>query len=126
MPSNLILVVEDNEKNRKLICDVLRVKGFNVMEAESAEHGLELASTQAPALVVMDIHLPGMNGIEALAKMRALPSPTRIPTIAFTASVMPMDQQQIISAGFDALISKPVSLKALLSTITSLIGKDAA
>ena len=126
MSNELILVVEDNDKNRKLARDVLQVKGYRVIEANSAEIGLQLAAEQSPDLVLMDIHLPGMNGIQALARLREAPATRTIPVIAFTASVMPQDQREITSAGFDGFVSKPINLKEFLATIAAILGKAKA
>src|SRR3989304_3978085 len=108
---SLILIVEDNEKNRKLVRDVLQVKGYRVIEADSAEVALTLAAEQTPDLVLMDIHLPGMSGIQALARLREMPATRAIPVVAFTASVMPQDRREIMSAGFDGFVEKPINLK---------------
>lgn len=121
MANELILVVEDNEKNRKLARDVLQVKGYRVIEAESAESALPLAAEQTPDLVLMDIHLPGMNGIQARARLREAPATRSIPVIAFTASVMPQDRHEITSAGFDGFVSKPINLKEFLATIAATL-----
>ena len=123
---SLILVVEDNDKNRKLARDVLQVKGYRVIEANSAEIGLKLAAEQRPDLVLMDIHLPGMSGLQALAQMREAPDTREIPVVAFTASVMAQDQREITSAGFDGFVSKPISLKEFLATIAAILGKAKA
>jgi two-component system cell cycle response regulator DivK len=123
MANELILVVEDNEKNRKLACDVLRVKGYRVVAAGSAEAALTLVADEAPALVLMDIQLPGMNGIQALARLRQTPAAREIPVIAFTASVMPQDQREITSAGFDGFVSKPINLKEFIATIAGILGR---
>jgi two-component system cell cycle response regulator DivK len=125
MANELILLVEDNDKNRKLARDVLQVKGYRVIEAESAEAGLVLAAEQQPDLVLMDIHLPGMDGLQALTRMREGPATRAIPVIAFTASVMPQERSKIKAAGFDALIAKPIDLKEFVATITTLL-KDKA
>ena len=119
MANELILIVEDNEHNQKLAGDVLRFKGFRVLVAETAEIGVPMALKEKPDLVLMDIHLPGMNGIEALAKLRADPETKTIPVFAFTASVMPQDRREITSAGFDGFLSKPINLKEFLETINA-------
>ena len=119
MANELILIVEDNEHNQKLAGDVLRFKGYRVLVAETAEIGLPMALKEKPDLVLMDIHLPGMNGIEALAKLRADPETKAIPVFAFTASVMPQDRREITSAGFDGFLSKPINLKEFLETINA-------
>jgi len=126
MANELILVVEDNDKNRKLARDVLQVKGYRVAEADSAEAALALVGTELPDLVLMDIHLPGMNGIQALARLREMPAARGIPVLAFTASVMPQDQREIMSAGFDGFVAKPISLKEFLSTIAAKLEKGTA
>ena len=121
MANELILIVEDNEHNQKLAGDVLRFKGFRVLVAETAEIGVPMAQKEKPDLVLMDIHLPGMNGIEALAKLRADPQTKSIPVFAFTASVMPQDRKEITSAGFDGFLSKPINLKEFLDTISATL-----
>jgi two-component system cell cycle response regulator DivK len=126
MANELILVVEDNEQNQKLARDVLQVKGYRVLIAESAEAGLPLALEKNPDLVLMDIHLPGMNGIQALAKLRADPATKSIPVLAFTASVMPQDRHQITTAGFDGFLSKPINLKEFLETIAGALSRRRA
>jgi two-component system cell cycle response regulator DivK len=118
---SLILIVEDNEKNMKLVRDVLQVKGYQTIEAGSAEDGIALAQAQKPDLVLMDIQLPGMNGIEALGVLRADPGTAGIPVIAVTASVMQQDRKQITEAGFDAYIGKPINLKEFLETVRAII-----
>ena len=114
---SLILIVEDNEKNLKLVRDVLQVKGYETVEAGTAEDGLKLASERKPDLILMDIQLPGMNGIDALKALRAAPATKGIPVVAITASVMQQDRQHIMSAGFDGFIEKPVNLKNLLDSV---------
>ena len=123
MANELILIVEDNEQNQKLAGDVLRFKGFRVLVAETAEIGVPMAQKEKPDLVLMDIHLPGMNGIEALGKLRADPETKSIPVFAFTASVMPQDRKEITSAGFDGFLSKPINLKEFLDTIAATLGE---
>jgi two-component system cell cycle response regulator DivK len=121
MANELILIVEDNAQNQKLASDVLRFKGFRVLLADTAEAGIPIARKEKPDVVLMDIHLPGMNGIEALAKLRAAPETQSIPVLAFTASVMPQDRREITSAGFDGFLSKPINLKEFLDTISAAL-----
>jgi two-component system, cell cycle response regulator DivK len=121
MPGELILVVEDNDNNRMLIRDVLQATGYRVVEAETAEDGLLMAAEQRPALVLMDIQLPGMNGIEALHRLRADPTTRAISVIAVTASAMTQDRRQILAAGFDGYQPKPISVKALLQTVREML-----
>ena len=126
MANELILIVEDNEQNQKLARDVLQMKGYRVLVADTAETGIPMAQKEKPDLVLMDIHLPGMNGIEALAKLRAAPETQAIPVFAFTASVMPQDRKEITSAGFDGFLSKPINLKEFLETIAARLAQGKA
>ena len=121
---SLILIVEDNEKNMKLVRDVLQVKGYETIEAGTAEDGIRLANERKPDLVLMDIQLPGMNGIDALGVLRADPATARIPVIAVTASVMQQDRKLITEAGFDAYIGKPINLKEFLATVRKMLGEE--
>jgi len=114
---SLILIVEDNEKNLKLVRDVLQVKGYETIEAGTAEEGLKLARARTPDLILMDIQLPGMNGIDALKALRAEPATAAIPVVAITASVMQQDRQEIMRAGFNGFIEKPINLRVFLDTV---------
>jgi two-component system cell cycle response regulator DivK len=118
---SVILIVEDNEKNLKLVRDVLQVKGYQTLEAATAEDGIALAQAHSPDLVLMDIQLPGMNGIEALGVLRENPATAHIPVIAVTASVMQQDRKLITEAGFDAYIGKPINLKEFLQAVREMI-----
>jgi len=118
---SVILIVEDNEKNMKLVRDVLQVKGYQTLEAATAEDGIALAQAHSPDLVLMDIQLPGMNGIEALGVLRENPATAHIPVIAVTASVMQQDRKLITEAGFDAYIGKPINLKEFLQAVREMI-----
>ena len=117
----LILIIEDDPNSRKLVRDVLQVKGYQTIESETAEEGLRLAKEQRPALILMDIQLPGISGIEALQRLRADPDTAAIPVIAVTASVMTAQQQNVLEAGFDGFEGKPISVVALLKTIQDLV-----
>jgi two-component system cell cycle response regulator DivK len=118
---SLVLIVEDNEKNLKLVRDVLQVKGYATVEAGTAEDGIRIAGERQPDLILMDIQLPGMNGIEALKVLRADPGTARIPVIAVTASVMQQDRKHITEAGFDAYLGKPLDLKEFLATVKQIL-----
>ena len=121
MPGELILLVEDNDNNRLLVRDVLQASGYRVIEAENAEDGLRMAAEQRPALILMDIQLPGMSGIEALQRLRADPTTRAIPVIAVTASAMTQDRRQILAAGFDGYQPKPISVKGFLQTVREML-----
>ena len=116
-----ILIVEDNEKNMKLLRDVLTFKGHKVIEAIDGETGVALGQSELPDLVLMDIQLPGINGVEALKQLRADERTAKIPIIAVTASVMDQDRRVIIDAGFDAFVSKPVSLKEFMAAVNQAL-----
>jgi two-component system cell cycle response regulator DivK len=116
-----ILIVEDNEKNMKLARDVLQARGYATLEAVTGEDGVRMAIEKKPDLVLMDIQLPGVNGMEALRRMRADPDCARIPVVAFTASVTASDRSQISAAGFDGFLSKPMNLKEFLDTVKRLL-----
>ena len=121
----LILIVEDHALNRKLVRDVLRAKGYATVETETAEEGLVLAQQHKPALILMDIQLPGINGIEALERLRADPLTRAIPVIAVTASAMTHNRQQILAAGFDGYQPKPISLHGLLDAVREMLDRPA-
>jgi CheY-like chemotaxis protein len=121
MANELILIVEDNDKNRKLVRDALQFKGYQTIEAETGEDGVALARERHPALVLMDIQLPGINGIEALRQLRADPATREIPVIAVTASVMAQDRQNIMTAGFDGYQGKPISVREFLETVRKML-----
>jgi len=118
---SLVLIVEDNEKNMKLARDILRAKGYETLEAVTGEEGVKLAKEKKPDLVLMDIQLPGINGIEAFKQLRADAKTAPIPVIALTASVAPTDRRQITAAGFDAFVSKPINLKEFVATVKRLV-----
>jgi two-component system, cell cycle response regulator DivK len=118
---SLVLIIEDNDKNMKLARDVLQAKGYQTLEAVTGEDGVRLARERMPDLVLMDIQLPGINGIEAFRQLRADPKTAGIPVVALTASVTPTDRSAITAAGFDAFIGKPISLKEFVDTVKRLV-----
>lgn len=124
MKQALILIIEDNEKNRKLERDVLQFKGYEIIEAETAEEGVRLAQERLPALVLMDIQLPGMNGIDALAVLRADPRTKDIPVIAVTASAMTQDRQKIMAAGFDSYQRKPLDIREFVEAVREALERS--
>jgi two-component system cell cycle response regulator DivK len=120
---SLVLIVEDNEKNMKLARDVLQAKGYQTVEAVTGEEGVKLAKERKPDLVLMDIQLPGISGIEAFKQIRGNASTKGIPVIALTASVTPTDRTAISAAGFDAFLGKPINLKEFIDTVKRLLEK---
>jgi two-component system cell cycle response regulator DivK len=123
MPNPLILIVEDDPNSRKLLRDVLGVTGYRTLESETAEEGLRLAFEHRPDLVLMDIRLPGMSGIDALKLLRNDTEMQGIPVVAVTASAMTHHTREVMSAGFDALERKPISVSALLNTVRDLLAR---
>jgi len=121
MANELILIIEDNEKSRKLVRDVLQVKGFKTMETETAEEGLKLAVEKCPDLILMDIQLPGMDGITALKKLRADRKTKGIAVIAITASVMTNNRQTMLAEGFDGYQIKPIGVKEFLAEVERVL-----
>jgi CheY-like chemotaxis protein len=121
MANELILIIEDNEKNRKLVRDVLQVKGYRTIESETAEVGLELARGEAPALILMDIQLPGMDGITAMKQLKTEPNTQNIPIIAITASAMTNNRTAMLTEGFDGYQTKPISLKDFLGEVERVL-----
>jgi len=121
--NELVLIVEDNDKSRKLARDVLRAKGYQTLDTDNAEEGIRLARERAPALILMDLHLPGIDGIEALGRLRRDPETQRIPVIAVTASAMTEDRQKIVAAGFDGLQTKPIRLKDFVQAVGDAIAR---
>ena len=112
-----ILVVEDNEKNMKLFRDVLVATGFRTLEATTGGQAVELAAEHRPDLVLMDIQLPDIGGVEALNRLRADERTASIPVLALTAQAMHGDERQFLAAGFDGYISKPVNVLEFVSTV---------
>ena len=121
MAGELILIVEDNDKNRKLVRDVLTFKGYEVIETETGEDGVQLARERSPRLVLMDIRLPGIDGVEALRRLRAEETTRGIPVMAMTASVMSEDRQKIMAAGFDAYQSKPIAVQEFVAAVAEVL-----
>ncbi len=121
MTNEHILVIEDNEKNLKLARDLLRFRGYRVSEARTAEEGLALAAAEPPNLVLMDIQLPGMNGIQALQALRAQKATEKTPIIAFTASMMTQDRSLIMKAGFDGVIFKPIVIREFCDYVAAVL-----
>jgi two-component system cell cycle response regulator DivK len=123
MANELILIIEDNEKNRKLIRDLLQVKGYQTIDTETAEDGLKLAEEKTPALILMDIQLPGMDGITAMKQLKAAPKTNRIPIVAITASAMTHNRQTMLAEGFDGYKTKPLNLKEFLADVVRLVAE---
>jgi two-component system cell cycle response regulator DivK len=120
---HLVLIVEDNEKNMKLTRDILQFHGFSTVEATTGEDGVTLARERHPAVVLMDIQLPGIDGVTALERIRGDASTARIPIVAMTASVMKEDRERFDRAGFDGFITKPIDVRAFPGQVRDAIAK---
>ncbi len=123
MAGELILIVEDNEKNLKLVRDVLRFKGYRTLEAGTAEEGIALAGEHLPDLILMDVQLPGMDGVAALGRLKAEPRTAPIRVVALTAFAMKDDRERF--AGFDGYLVKPIDVKALPDQVWQYLGSRA-
>ena len=118
-----ILIVEDNEKNMKLVRDILQHKGHTTIEATTGSDGVRLALERRPDLILMDIQLPDIDGIAALREIRKDTALDATPVLAVSASVMPDDQQKIVTSGFDAFITKPINLKQFVATVERFLAE---
>jgi CheY-like chemotaxis protein len=123
MANELVLIIEDNEKNRKLCRDVLQVKGYRTIESESAEDGIKLANEKSPALILMDIQLPGIDGVTAMKQLKAGAATKHIPIIAITASAMTNNRTAMLAEGFDGYQTKPITLKDFLGEVERVLKK---
>ena len=117
MAGELVLVVEDNDKNMKLFRDVLQASGYDTLEATTGEDAVELAVEHEPALILMDVQLPGIDGIEALGRLRGNERTASIPVLALTAQAMHGDRERFLDAGFDGYLSKPVDVIELINAV---------
>jgi two-component system, cell cycle response regulator DivK len=122
----LVLIVEDNEKNLKLARDLLQYHGFRTLEAQDAETGLRMAKDSLPDVILMDIELPGMDGVTALEQLRVDPATAGVTVVAVTASVMPVDRERFARAGFAGVIVKPIDVKAFPNEVLSYCGRSEA
>ena len=125
MANELILIVEDDDKSRKLVRDLLAFNGYETIEAINGRDGVRLARERLPALVLMDIQLPDISGIEARERIGTDAATRHIPVIAVTASVMPEDRQRVVDAGFDGYQRKPISMKELMAAVRQTIDQRA-
>ena len=119
--SYMILVVEDNERNLKLLRDVLEYAGYDVRVARTAEDGITSAVSEPPDLVLMDLQLPGIDGMEALRRLRESPRTAGIPVVAVTAQAMKQDRERALEAGFNGYVEKPISVRAFPDQVRSFL-----
>lgn len=126
MANELILIVEDNKTNRKLLRDVLQFKGYRTIEAEMGEEGVTLAMQHKPDLILMDYQLPGIDGIEAFRRIRNSSDTAHIPIVAVTASAMPEEAKKMEEAGFDGFLTKPINVKGFVQFVADVFSAKAA
>ncbi len=117
MAKELILIIEDDERSRKLLRDVLSFHGYRTLEADNGELGVHMAQREHPHLILMDIRLPGMDGVTALGQLRADAETAGIPVLAVTASVMRGDEQRFRTAGFDGFVAKPIDVRTFADVV---------
>lgn len=120
-PSPLILVVDDHDSNREMVVDYLRAKGQRVESVNSGAAALQFVSDRRPRIIVLDIQMPDINGLEVIQQIRAEPLSAETLIIALTALAMPADQERILRAGADRYLSKPVRLSELAQSIQSYL-----
>jgi len=117
MAGERVLIVEDNEKNTKLFRDVLQAAGYVTLEAATGEDAIELAVAHEPALVLMDVQLPGIDGVETLGRLRGDERTATIPVVALTAQAMSGDRERFLDVGFDGYLSKPIDIVELIQAV---------
>jgi len=119
--THVILVVEDNERNLKLLRDVLEYAGYDVRVARTAEDGITFAVSEPPDLVLMDLQLPGIDGMEALRRLRESPRTADVPVVAVTAQAMKQDRERALAAGFNGYVEKPISVRAFTDQVRGFL-----
>jgi two-component system, cell cycle response regulator DivK len=122
----VVLIIEDNERNRKLARDILNHAGFETLEAGTAEDGLALAAERSPGIVLMDVQLPGLDGVQALHRLRSDPSTADIPVIAVTAFAMKADRERFLAAGFDHYVEKPLDIREFPRQVADVLTRGAS
>ena len=121
MTAHRVLVVEDNSKNLKLVRDVLDHVGYEVVAAGTGEEGVRLAGETEPDLILMDLQLPGIDGTEALRRIRATDRGARLPVLAVTAFAMDADRDKAMDSGFDGYLQKPLNVRELVRQVGDLL-----
>jgi two-component system, cell cycle response regulator DivK len=121
MAPAVILIVEDNPRNLKLVRDILRHLGYSTLEADNAEDGLELARSHRPELILMDVQLPGMDGVDALARLREDPDTAALVVVALTAFAMKEDRERFLAVGFDGYLEKPLDVRQFPGQVAAFL-----
>jgi two-component system cell cycle response regulator DivK len=123
--NELVLIVDDNEKNVRLACDVLQFFGFRTLEASTGGQSISLATAHRPDVILMDIRLPDMDGVEALRALRAAEATASIPVVALTALVMKGDRERFLEEGFDGYLEKPIDVREFPRQVRGFCARDA-
>lgn len=118
-----ILYIEDNPQNMRLVRKMLKLGGYDMIEAADGLTGVAVAAREMPDLILMDINLPDIDGLEATARLKASPDLAPIPVIALTANAMHGDRERFIAAGCDGYLAKPVTKNELLNTVAHFLGQ---
>lgn len=121
MPGETILIIEDNPMNMELATDLLEIAGFEVLQAGTAEEGIQVARSERPALILMDIALPGMDGLTAASLLKQEAGTGSIPIVALTAQAMKGDRERAIGAGCDGYVTKPIDTRSFIATVTEYL-----
>ena len=119
-----ILIVEDNEKNLKLTRDLLQFHGYTTIDTDNAEEGIKIAREDPPDLILLDIQLPGMSGLEAISVLRDDPITRDLSVVAVTASVMTLNRRELIKAGFDDYQPKPIEIKSFIACVKDILSEN--
>ena len=119
-----ILYIEDNPLNMRLVRKLVKSFGYNMIEAMDGITGLNMVKNERPDLVLVDVNLPGMDGLEIASTMKATPELASIPTIALTANAMHGDRERCLAAGCDAYIAKPIARQELFNTLNRFLSDD--
>ena len=122
-PRGLVLLVEDNERNRKLERELLELRAYETIETSTGEDAIELAARHQPALIVLDVALPGMDGVATLERIRSDPVTAGIPVVAVTAFAMPGDRDRLLQAGFDGYLAKPIDVRTFVDALEGVLGR---
>jgi two-component system cell cycle response regulator DivK len=120
-PPKVILYVEDDPANRILVRRVMEAQGYRVLEAENGKQGLEIAQTEQPGVILVDINMPEMDGFEVMARLRAMPQTASVPIIALTALVMKGDRERTLEAGCSGYIEKPIDVDLLPEQVAAVL-----
>ncbi len=116
-----ILVVEDNPANMKLLLAALRPQGYDLIQAIDGEEALKTAISESPELIIMDVQLPKMNGMEVTGKLREMPEFSDVPIIAVTAYAMKVDKEKAFESGCNAYLSKPINIQELRNVVAEML-----